>query len=260
MGDLRSRDRLQPALLDRLLMDVPVIPSVLVRFSRKNLQVVGLDETAIVRRLTVAGLRASSHIANSASTDPDAGQLGFWTGPVETSLGALRALPIVTPTTEESVPLGSVCRISMQNVPDPHPESRIQSLIGQQKLREIVIGRDLPWLLNTPSLESWCDLSAYPEVRRSVLNFGIRALSGCVVEGLDLGQIKSQFEESLSAFEPRLRNVRVTFEPSPKGALKPYLVFRIEGDLWADPSPIPLVLRTQVALATDQVRVTEVGA
>src|SRR3546814_4276554 len=51
--------------------------------------------------------------------------------------------------------------------------------IGQQSqsargLRESLL-RDLGWLLNSRNLASVQDLSAYPEVARSVVNFGLRS-------------------------------------------------------------------------------------
>src|SRR5262249_8862931 len=151
-------------------------------------------------------------------------------------------LTIIVPSTEDSMPLGSLCDIAVRNVPDPRPETPAESTIGRQRLRQAVVGRDLPWLLNAPALETWCDLTLFPEVRRSVLNFGIPALSGRAVAGLDPKQIRALFQEAIAAFEPRLRNVRITEEPGAKAELNPLLRYRIEAVLWADPDPLPLVL------------------
>ena len=57
-------------------------------------------------------------------------------------------------------------------------EERVMSL---RRLRESVI-RDLEWLLNTGRLEIRVDLAGYPEVRSSVLNYGIPDITGASVE------------------------------------------------------------------------------
>lgn len=63
------------------------------------------------------------------------------------------------------------------NEPGNVKESRDTRVIDVTRLREI-IQRDLSWLLNTNNIESTFDVEVYPNVARSVLNYGLREVSG----------------------------------------------------------------------------------
>ena len=56
-------------------------------------------------------------------------------------------------------------------------ESPDRRAMSMRRLREAVL-RDLGWLLNACGIDDVVDLERYPEVRRSVLNFGLRSLAG----------------------------------------------------------------------------------
>ena len=61
--------------------------------------------------------------------------------------------------------------------PGNQKESRDKRVLTLRRIREGVI-RDLAWLLNTANLECVEDLDGYPEVAKSVLNYGIPDLTG----------------------------------------------------------------------------------
>jgi type VI secretion system protein ImpF len=66
-------------------------------------------------------------------------------------------------------------------------ESREQRVLSFQKLKQSVL-RDLQWLLNAGCLETVQDLSDYPQVKQSVLNFGIPDLTpGTYAAATDFG-------------------------------------------------------------------------
>lgn len=56
-------------------------------------------------------------------------------------------------------------------------EAMEMRIISRPRMREAVL-RDLGWLFNTTFLSSEGAFAQYPEVRRSVLNYGLPALSG----------------------------------------------------------------------------------
>ncbi|MDP0880893.1 type VI secretion system baseplate subunit TssE, partial [Klebsiella variicola] len=56
-------------------------------------------------------------------------------------------------------------------------EPRDKRVLSMRDLRKAVL-RDLGWLLNSSSLGSFRDLSAYPLASQSVLNFGLLDLAG----------------------------------------------------------------------------------
>ena len=74
--------------------------------------------------------------------------------------------------------------------PDKLHEAMDKRVLSPQRLRESV-RRDITWLLNTPNLGAVQDLSAYPEVERSTMNFGIPDLSGKPVSQHRSGQSRS---------------------------------------------------------------------
>ena len=142
--------------------------------------------------------------------------------------------------------------------PDKQRESRDKRVLSLRKLRECVI-RDLGWLLNSGSLGTTEDLDSYPEVARSVINYGMPDLSGKSAEGLDVAQVERLLRQTIWDFEPRILrdSVKVKVVVGKDQMNKNALNFDIEGDLWAQPVPVRLFLKTEVDLETGQVNVTE---
>ncbi|MET0026312.1 MAG: type VI secretion system baseplate subunit TssE [Candidatus Thiodiazotropha sp.] len=131
--------------------------------------------------------------------------------------------------------------------PDKSKESQDKRVISMRRLRQSVL-RDLAWLLNTTNLATTEDLEAYPEVARSVLNYGIRELSGHLVSGMDLNHLERMVRQAVQDFEPRIlpNTVRVrTVRDSAKESHN-QLMFEIEGQLWAVPTPTHMLIKTQI--------------
>lgn len=139
-------------------------------------------------------------------------------------------------------------------------ESRDQRIFSIARMRRCVL-RDLAWLFNTGALESALDLSKFPEVRRSVVNFGLRDLEGVVLAGLDAPAIEWQVRQAIVDFEPRInpKTLRVTARAATGQMNQNALSFIIEGDLWAHPMPLHLYIRSDFDLETGQVFVNESG-
>jgi type VI secretion system protein ImpF len=144
------------------------------------------------------------------------------------------------------------------NAPQQKTESRDERVLSSQRLRAALL-RDLAWLLNTGRLETVEDLEAYPEVRRSVLNYGIPDLAGSTIAGADTTAIERTVRQAITIFEPRIdpQSLKVVVERGESGSGRNAMVFRIEGALWAKPAPQALYLKTEVDLETGQVTVSE---
>ena len=69
--------------------------------------------------------------------------------------------------------------------PDKKQEPREARVLSKSRMRQSVL-RDLAWLFNATRLEAVADLAKLPYVRRSVLNFGLPALSGRTASSLDV--------------------------------------------------------------------------
>jgi type VI secretion system protein ImpF len=143
---------------------------------------------------------------------------------------------------------------------EPHAqqESRDRRVISTRKLKEAAL-RDLGWLLNTTCLAAAEDLDGHPEVARSVLNFGIPDLTGFTASNLDAGGIERQIRQAIIDFEPRImpESVRVMVRTAGTEMNHNALVFEIEGELWGQPLPQRLYLKTEIDLETGHVAVAE---
>jgi len=142
--------------------------------------------------------------------------------------------------------------------PGSRQESREARVLSMQRLRELVL-RDLAWLLNCESFENLQDLDDHPHVRTSVLNYGIPALSGNTLSGTNLSRLERRVADAIRAFEPRILRdsliVRATASDSEMS--RKSLSIEIEGELWAQPIPLRLFLRTEVDLDTGNVSIRE---
>jgi type VI secretion system protein ImpF len=127
-----------------------------------------------------------------------------------------------------------------------------------QDIRAAVM-RDLAWLVNTTSLSTIEDLESYPEVGSSVLNFGIPELTGLTSHAIDTSVLARIIKQAILNFEPRFlpRTLRVRVEANPSEMSGNTLIFHIEGQIWAKPSPLALHLRTEVDLESNSAVIVE---
>lgn len=134
-------------------------------------------------------------------------------------------------------------------------EGRDARAIDMGRLREIV-QRDLSWLLNTNSMESAIDASAFPQVVNSVLNYGVREVSGEFSTAKRAEMIRKSIAASIARFEPRIQrnSILVELHPEEKGG-EMFVAFDIRADMWAQPVPLELFLRSKVDVTTGEVSV-----
>lgn len=77
--------------------------------------------------------------------------------------------------------------------------------------------RDLGWLLNSTSLSTTTDLSPWPHVQQSVLNYGIGILTGRVLGNADAPKLEYEIKKWIAIFEPRLRGDSLSVRVSTEG-------------------------------------------
>jgi type VI secretion system protein ImpF len=135
--------------------------------------------------------------------------------------------------------------------PGKQQESRSQRVISNEKYRRGVL-RDLEWLFNAQAylfvdgLESF-HLKDYPHAYRSVINFGTRQLCGLTAP--DMERLREDLAEAIRTFEPRLTARHLTIHADMARNL---VAFEIDGELWANPLPEHLHLKTTVDVETGQ--------
>jgi len=141
--------------------------------------------------------------------------------------------------------------------PEKKEESRDKRILSFRKLRQSVM-RDLEWLLNAGCLETTQDLSDYPQVKKSVLNYGLPDLSGTTASNVDSTTLERMLRKAIVNFEPRILadslKVRVTDRDKHNN-----IIFEIDGELWSQPTPERLYLKTILDLELGSVEVKGEG-
>jgi type VI secretion system protein ImpF len=142
--------------------------------------------------------------------------------------------------------------------PDQTIESRDRRVLSPARLRECV-RRDLTWLLNTTHLAAVQSLRDYPAVGTSVLNFGMPDLTGQTSSSVDVRALERVMTQVIASFEPRLlrSSVKIRLHVDEEKMSHNALIFHIEAELWAQPLPLRLFLRTEIDLENGGVVVSE---
>jgi type VI secretion system protein ImpF len=143
--------------------------------------------------------------------------------------------------------------------PEKRTESREQRVISLAKLRSCVL-RDLSWLLNSARLSTTTDLSDHPDAERSVLNYGVPGFAGGSASTLAVSQTEEAIREAILRFEPRLLpntvKVKLLAESLNEEAHNT-ITLEIEAELWCQPMPLHMYMKTEVDLEIGAARVTE---
>jgi type VI secretion system protein ImpF len=137
--------------------------------------------------------------------------------------------------------------------PTQKVESREKRVLSLTQLRQSVY-RDLEWLLNTGCLETTQDLSDYPYVKQSVLNYGIPDLTGTTISRADPPILERYLRQAILNFEPRILKHSLKVRAK-AGGKHNTVIFEIEGELWAQPLPEHLYLKTILDLELGSVEV-----
>lgn len=160
-------------------------------------------------------------------------------------------------TTQERLQPSLLDRLT-DDEPGQKAESRDKRVISASRLRECVT-RDIAWLLNCVNLGSEESLDEFPDVARSTINFGIPDLTGAAVAGVNVADLQRALRDAMLAFEPRLTpsTLQVIVDVDDARMDRRSLAFRIESEMWAQPLPLNLYLKTEVDLETGNVNVAE---
>lgn len=145
--------------------------------------------------------------------------------------------------------------------PEKQQESREQRVLSMRKLRQCVL-RDMAWLLNSGNLKSIEDIDQYPYAACSVINYGLPDLAGMTVRVTDIDRLERMMRQVIQDYEPRiLRNtIQVRAIVNDEHMNPNALSFEIEGELWGQPMPEHLFLKTEVDLESGQVRIDDSGS
>jgi len=258
MAELSLKERLQPALLDRLIDDARYVTIFEITYDRHELSKLKLSQQDLIGILASQGLRRSDadDESSAATAELDRISLKFAATSGGVSPAQLKLLILKPPGAPQGVTLQSFCTIEWQSTLNQQLESGDKGMISMRRLRESV-QRDLVWLLNSASLDTLEDLQNYPHVARSVLNFGMPSFAGTALHSMDVKDTARRIREVIEQFEPRLSRVQVTPVTDDSKADEMTIAFRIEAELWGQPSPQHLVLKTSIDVESGDVLIGE---
>ena|SRR3569833_336974 len=141
---------------------------------------------------------------------------------------------------------------------DTEPESSTETVLSRAESLErlrAAVRRDLEWLLNSRRIAVEPD-SALAEVSRSMYAIGLQDFTAFgLADAQEQARLLRHLQSTISQFEPRLTNVRITPQGDPVKTRQ--LRFRIEGALRVDPAPERVSFDTVMQLSSGEYVVKE---
>ena len=124
-------------------------------------------------------------------------------------------------------------------------------VLSKSQLRQAVL-RDLEWLLNAAQIKQSL-IMGQAEVEASVLNFGLPAFSGETASEVAQQDVEASIRQVIERFEPRIDAASLEVRVSTAGSILDshnLLQLRIRGTLWAQPTPLELIIKSTIDLET----------
>jgi len=171
-----------------------------------------------------------------------------------------RRAPLAELTPQERLQPSLLDRLT-DDEPGSTKESREKRVLSMRRLRASVL-RDLGWLLNTGNLLAAEDLDPYPDVAKSVLNYGLPDFSGVSASSVNVPMFERALRQAIWEFEPRILRdtVKVRLLVNEDEMNHNAMSFEIQGELWAQPVPLRLFLKTEIDLETGAVSIEDEGS
>ncbi|MCJ7728422.1 MAG: type VI secretion system baseplate subunit TssE [Sedimentisphaerales bacterium] len=135
--------------------------------------------------------------------------------------------------------------------PEVKKESRDRRITSVRRYKNAVL-RDLAMLLNSKAHPFGDNIYEFSEAARSVLNYGIPDLCGATISAINPGEFEAQVKEAILNFESRISRKQFSvhiISPLDSQYIRT-ISFEIEGELWAQPLPDHLYVKTEVDLET----------
>lgn len=153
--------------------------------------------------------------------------------------------------TEEALDVADAGRSAMRFYTVPRIER-----FNEAALR-ITVRRELSWILNTTNLNAVQDLDAYPQVKTSVLNYGVPDFAGKPLTRRVIQGRAKEIRDAIRVYEPRLDPNRVEVEALTALERENAITYVIRGDITAAVQAMPVEFKTDVEVDTASVIVRE---
>lgn len=153
------------------------------------------------------------------------------------------------PTVQERLQPSLLDRL-VDDEPGKLKESDDKRVLTRKALRQAVL-RDLSWLFNATNHGLLFDDPRYPNVARSVINYGLPTLSGQFTSSVQRASMERMLRDAIIQFEPRILRETLTVDLiMESSALESHnhVGLHIRGMLWAQPVPLEFLMRSRIDL------------
>jgi type VI secretion system protein ImpF len=146
----------------------------------------------------------------------------------------------------------------VDEAPQEAKEAADKRFLNKAQLRKAVL-RDLEWLLNC-TRPADAALGGQSSLVKSVAGFGLPGMSGQTASSVSHQEVERAVRGAIELFEPRIDASTLEVNVLVDGAAidsHNVLELELKGTLWAQPTPLELIVRTAVSLETGQVQVID---
>ena len=126
-----------------------------------------------------------------------------------------------------------------------------------EKALRATVRRELAWLLNTTNFQAVCDLENYPQIRSSVLNYGVPDLAGKSLNDRLVRARARDLRTAIAAFEPRIDESTLDVDISEEIERENSITCVITADVTSAVRAIPVKFRTDIEADSSAVTVRE---
>lgn len=136
----------------------------------------------------------------------------------------------------------------------------LQQSIGTLNKITDCVKRDLTWLFNCSNMcEDELLKESFSEIENSVLNFGLPDLTGKTASSINIIELEETIKQTILRFEPRIipKTLEVQLHEDKDSMSHNSLIIEISGDVWTDPIPMHLHLRTHIDLESGNIDVVD---
>ncbi|MGL5011371.1 MAG: type VI secretion system baseplate subunit TssE [Paracoccaceae bacterium] len=120
------------------------------------------------------------------------------------------------------------------------------------------LSHDLASLMNTISLDAIVDLSEYPYIQKSIINYGFGDLSTLSDKGFAAAEMSRFIRDTLIRHEPRLIAGSIEIHVNKDAeSVTQRLTFDISADMVASPVDVPLDFVAEVDMGAGKIQMTK---
>jgi len=143
----------------------------------------------------------------------------------------------------------------LDRLTDHDPSNAKESYAAGQlspRQMKVILRRDLIWLLTTIRLEEVTNLDDWPRAKATVINYGVRDLSGVPEQNIDGLNIQNTIRQAIWDYEPRLdrNSVDVKLIPNSEGDTRGVAKLQIAGRWANEIYQNPIFIEAQIDFET----------